>query len=309
MDIVLILTVALIIEFTVGDPPNRFHPVAWMGKAINLLEKAAFGGGPRYQLVYGAVVTMLLAVAVGLFAFVIGEWLESINYWLYIVIFGLLLKSSFCFFFLRKTAMGIKKQLDSGDIESARLDLRGLVSRDTSQLPQPLLVSATAESVSESLCDSVVSPLFYFLILGVPGALAFRVVSTFDSMVGYHGKYEYFGKFPARLDDVLNYIPARISAGLIILGSRFSGMSSEKAWKIARRDHGKTDSPNAGWPMAAAAGALQVRLEKTGQYLLGDPVRPLATGIVDDSLRLINWATWIWFLACYAVGGALIAFG
>lgn len=309
MDIVLILTVALIIEFTVGDPPNAFHPVAWIGKAIDRLEKAAFAGGRQYQLAYGMAVTVFLAGSVGLLLYFFSQWLEGINYWLYIVVSGLLLKASFCFFFLRKTALGIKKQIESGDIEGAKFDLRGLVSRDTSQLPVPLLVSATAESVSESLCDSVVSPLFYFLLFGVPGAMAFRVVSTFDSMVGYHGKYEYFGKFPAKLDDILNYIPARISALLIVIGARLSGMSSRKAWKIARRDSGQTESPNAGWPMAAAAGALQVTLEKTGHYRLGDSVRPLSTVIIDDSLRLINWATIIWFIVGYAIGGMIIVYG
>jgi adenosylcobinamide-phosphate synthase len=228
---------------------------------------------------------------------------------LFIAVAGLLLKVSFCFFYLRKTALGIKKQLESGKLGEARFDLRGLVSRDTSKLSEPYLVSATAESVSESLCDSVVTPLFYFLIFGVPGALGFRVVSTFDSMVGYRGKYEFLGKFPARLDDVLNFIPARITAGLIILSSVISGMSARRALEIARRDNCKTESPNAGWPMAAAAGALEVQFEKIGHYKLGDPNRLMTTRIIDDSLRLINGATLIWFVICFAAGGVIIAVG
>lgn len=307
MDIIYILVVALVIEFTVGDPPNAIHPVAWVGKAISFFERFAFISGKAYQFIYGVVITLLLTIGVILAVISILDWLKDINYWLYILAAGVLLKVSFCFFYLRKTALGIKNQLESGKLEEARFDLRGLVSRDTSQLSGPFLVSATVESVSESLCDSVVTPLFYFLIFGVPGAVGFRVVSTFDSMVGYHGKYEYLGKFPARLDDVLNYIPARITAGLIIVSSMISGMSARRAMAIARRDNRKTESPNAGWPMAAAAGALDVQFEKIGHYRLGDSHRTMTTGIIDDSLKLINGATFIWFVVCFAVGGVVFA--
>ena len=125
------------------------------------------------------------------------------------------------------------------------------------------------ESVAESTCDSLVAPLFYFLLLGVPGAIGYRVVNTLDSMIGYHGKYEYLGKFAARLDDVLNFIPARLTALLLVLAAFVMKRNGRKAWQTALREHAKTESPNAGWPMAAMAGALDVRLEKVGHYQLG----------------------------------------
>ncbi|MGI2335327.1 MAG: cobalamin biosynthesis protein [Dehalogenimonas sp.] len=306
MDIIYILTIALAIEFTIGDPPNALHPVAWLGKVISFMERFAFIGGKVYQFIYGVFITLLLTVGVILVVIFLLNCLRDINYWLFILFAGVLLKFSFSFFYLRKTALGIKQQLESGKLKEARFDLRGLVSRDTSQLSEPFLVSATVESVSESLCDSVVTPLFYFLVFGVPGALGFRVVSTFDSMVGYRGKYEFLGKFPARLDDVLNYIPARITAGLIILSSFINGMSGCRALAIARRDNVNTESPNAGWPMAAAAGALDVQFEKIGHYRLGDPHRLMTTGIIDDSLKLINGATLIWFVLCFLIGGVTI---
>lgn len=306
MDIIYILIVALVIEFTIGDPPNLFHPVAWIGRVISFLERFGFLGGKVYQFIYGTIITLVLSVGVILAVFFLLDWLKGINYWLFIAVAGALLKVSFCFFYLRKTALGIKKQLESGKLDEARFDLRGLVSRDTSKLSEPFLISATAESVSESLCDSVVTPLFYFLIFGVPGALGFRVVSTFDSMVGYRDKYEFLGKFPARLDDVLNYIPARITAGLIILSSLINGKSVRRTLAVVLRDNCKTESPNAGWPMAAAAGALDVQFEKIGHYRLGDNNRPMTTGVIDDSLKLINGATWIWFTLCFAIGGVII---
>jgi len=308
LDIILILSVALLVEFTIGDPPNAFHPTAWIGRAISFLERFGFRGGKTYQFIYGVLITIVLSLAAFTAAWFLIEWLKDINYWLYIVITGILLKMTFSFVYLRKTALHIKRLIEKdGTLDQARFELRALVSRDTSKLSRPYLVSATVESVSESLCDSLVSPVLFFLLLGLPGALAFRVVSTFDSMIGYHGKYEYLGKFPARLDDVLNYIPARISALIVIIAAYFTRMGARRAWRIAKVDHLKTESPNAGWPMAAAAGALGVQFEKIDHYRLGRADRPMTTGVVDDSLRLINSATLIWFIICFAVGGLIFA--
>ncbi|TFG45974.1 MAG: cobalamin biosynthesis protein [Dehalococcoidia bacterium] len=309
MDIILILLVALAIEFTIGDPPNAVHPVAWLGRIISFFERFGFGGDKAYQFFYGALLTLTLAAGVGIATWFVVGWLKDLNYVLYIIVVGVLLKASFSFVYLRKTALHIKKLIEQDEtLDQGRFELRSLVSRDTSKLTRPYLVSSTVESVSESLCDSLVSPVFYFLLFGLPGALAFRVVSTFDSMVGYRGKYEYLGKFPARLDDVLNYIPARISAFVVIIAAYFTRMDASRAWRIAKADHLKTESPNAGWPMAAAAGALGVQFEKIDHYKLGRPDRPMTPSVVDDALRLINGATLIWFMVCFVVGAIVLAF-
>jgi adenosylcobinamide-phosphate synthase len=161
--------------------------------------------------------------------------------------------------------------------------------------------------VAESSCDSFIAPIFYFLIFGVPGAIAYRVANTFDSMMGYHGKYEYLGKFTARLDDLLNYIPARITAFFIITAAYLSKYNGRKAMKTAFRDHNKTESPNAGWPMSAAAGALDVQLEKVGHYKLGNPVKPLVPETIDSSLGLMHSTFANWVLVCLITGVILIA--
>ncbi|MEN8614116.1 cobalamin biosynthesis protein [Dehalogenimonas sp. THU2] len=308
MDIILILLVALAVEFIIGDPPNAIHPVAWLGKVISFFERFGLRAGKTYQFLYGALITVILMLAVAAAAWFLVEWLKSIHYILYIVVTGILLKVSFSFVYLRKTALHIKQLIEKDEtIDQGRFELRALVSRDTSKLSRPYLVSATVESVSESLCDSLVSPIFFFLLFGLPGAFAFRVVSTFDSMVGYRGKYEYLGKFPARLDDVLNYIPARLSALVVIVAAYLTKMGARRAWHIAKSDHLKTESPNAGWPMAAAAGALGVQFEKIDHYRLGRADRPMTPDVVEDSLRLINSATMVWFIICFAVGGMIIA--
>jgi adenosylcobinamide-phosphate synthase len=164
------------------------------------------------------------------------------------------------------------------------------------------VVSAAVESVAENTGDSLVAPLFYFLLLGVPGAIGYRVVNTLDAMIGYHGKYEYLGKFAARLDDVLNYIPARIAALWLVAAAFIMRKNGCQAWRTALREHGQTESPNAGWPMAAMAGALNTQLEKVGQYRLGENNTELVPEAIATSVRLFLVATVIWVLICLIVG-------
>ena len=128
-----------------------------------------------------------------------------------------------------------------------------------------------------------------------------------DSMVGYHGKYEYLGKFASRLDDILNYIPARLTALLLVLASFVSGRGARASWQVALSDHSKTESPNAGWPIAAVAGALRVRLEKEGHYALGNADSPLVPETIDASLQLVQITALVWAVICFAAGGIYFA--
>lgn len=177
-----------------------------------------------------------------------------------------------------------------------------------SKLDQPLLIAATVESVAENSSDGFVAPLLYYLVLGVPGALFYRTVNTCDSMVGYHGEYEYLGKFAARLDDVANFIPARLTGLLIVVAAYVAGKDSRSAWKMMWRDHSKTESPNAGWPMSAAAGALDVQLEKVGHYVLGDSKSTLTLDKIDGSLALMKVVATIWVLISFVSVGVRFAY-
>ncbi len=163
------------------------------------------------------------------------------------------------------------------------------------------MVAATVESVAENTCDSFVAPLFYFLILGVPGAIAYRVINTSDAMIGYHGECEYLGKFAARLDDVVNFLPARITGLMIVAAAFLSNKGGATAWRIMLRDHAKTESPNAGWSMAAAAGALRVQLQKVGHYRLGDENAPLMPQTIDATLKVSHTAVLLWALVCFII--------
>ncbi|MEE9398858.1 MAG: cobalamin biosynthesis protein [Dehalococcoidales bacterium] len=303
MEILLILLLAIILDLTLGDPPDAIHPVAWMGKVASFLEKGGNSFHPIVQFLYGAGMLVIIAglFAVPVYFFLL--YLQSLNSVAYVVIGAIILKSTFSLRELRRTALRIKSLLQEEKLDEARFELRSLVSRDTKSLPGPLLVSATVESVAENTNDSFIAPLFYFLWLGIPGAITYRVVNTLDSMVGYHGKYEYLGKFASRLDDLLNFIPARLTALLIVLATFLTRRDGRASWRVTLKDHAKSESPNAGWPMAAVAGALNVQLEKVGQYKLGKTNTPLVPETIDASLVLALIAALVWMVICFAVGG------
>ncbi len=303
MDILLIVFLALTFDLVLGEPLRTIHPVVWMGKIISFLEKRGKGKSPTAQFLYGLGMVLVITTLFAVPSYFLLFYVKYVSFPAYVIVGAMLLKTTFSLRELRRVALRIKGFLQGDKLDEARLELRSLVSRDTVGLPKPLLVSATVESVAESAGDSFIAPLFYFLLFGVPGAIAYRVVNTMDAMIGYHGKYEYLGKFASRLDDILNFIPARLTALLLILATFLSRRDGHKSWRIALKEHAKTESPNAGWPMAAVAGALNVQLEKAGCYKLGKVNAPPVPKTIDDSLKLVQIAMLVWVLICFAAGG------
>ncbi|MCK4274246.1 MAG: cobalamin biosynthesis protein [Dehalococcoidales bacterium] len=305
MEIILIIALAVAIDLALGDPPNAIHPVAWMGKVISFLEKGGQKLNPTAQFLYGMGMTLFTVALFVVPIYFIFFYLGHISLAGSIIVAALILKSTFSVKGLRRTALKVRKLLQDDKLNETRYELRALVNRDTRDLPEPLLVSAAVESVAEGSGDSLVAPLFYFLLFGIPGAIGYRVVNTMDSMIGYHGKYEHLGKFAARLDDILNFIPARIAALLLVLAAVAKG-NGRNAWRTALREHARTESPNAGWPMAAIAGALNVRLEKPGHYRLGEVKATLVPETINGSVQLFSIAASAWILICFIVGGIQI---
>ena len=298
----MILTVALAIDLALGEPPRVIHLVVWIGKVASFLERGSIKRRPMAQFVSGCGITLM---TIGLFvapAYFMLLYLRDSSFVTCVIVGALLLKYTFSLKELRGVALRVKRLLVKDKLDEARFELRSLVSRDTQKLPMPLLVSATVESVAENTCDSFVAPLFYFLLLGVPGAIAYRVVNTLDSMVGYHGEYEYLGKFASKLDDVLNFVPARLTSLLLVLATFLSGRDARSSWQVVLSDHANTESPNAGWPMAAVAGALNVQLEKVGYYKLGRANAPLVPQTIDVALVLVQIAALAWVVICFIVG-------
>jgi adenosylcobinamide-phosphate synthase len=179
---------------------------------------------------------------------------------------------------LWQAAAGVATCLERGDLAGARLALGfHLVSRPTADLDAGEVAAAAVESVAENLTDSIVAPALMYLLFGLPGAALYRAVNTADAMIGYReGALEHFGKLAARLDDVLNLVPARLAALALVVAAALTRGAPARAWSVMWRDHGRTASPNAGWTMAAMAGALGVRLVKREAYALGDGMLPTA---------------------------------
>ncbi len=292
------LLLALILDIALGEPTNAWHPVAWLGKAISAEMRWA-PKGAKAQLIYGAGMVVLTVAIITALVYFLLVYIRQLNSVACILVAALLLRFTFSVRSLRQAAVRIRQLLTQDNLEQVRKDLSSLVSRDTTALTRHQAISATVESVAENSCDSFVAPLFYFLFFGVPGAIAYRIINTFDAMVGYHGEWEYLGKFAARLDDIANFIPARLTALLIVAASWLnSGKDASQAWRIMWRDHKLTESPNAGWTMSATAGALGVKLEKVGHYRLGDNHYPLSEATIDSSVHLLLMVSIVWSLTC-----------
>ena len=218
---------------------------------------------------------------------------------------ALLLKCTFSLRGLIGAALGVARALEVGNLEEARRRVAThLVSRPTEELSLPHVASATVESVAENLTDGVVAPLFFFLLFGLPGAWVYRVVNTADAMWGYReGDLEYLGKPAARLDDLLNWVPARLAAIGIVLGALIRGRRvAVHAWQTMWSEHGRTASPNAGWTMAAMAGALGVALEKPGAYRLGVGLLP-TIGHIHRAVVVVLLASGLFVTAALALSG------
>jgi adenosylcobinamide-phosphate synthase len=294
MGIILVLLIALILDLIFGEPPNAWHPVAWLGKLISLEAKLAPRRGRLRQFAYGVGMVLITLGLIVTVVFFLLAYLGKFNFIAYALVAGLLLKFSLSLRGLSHAVDTVRALLSKDKLAQARLSLKSLVSRDTTELNKRQVISATVESAAENICDSFVAPLFYFFIFGVAGAIAYRVINTFDTMIGYHGQWEHLGKFAARLDDVANFIPARLTALIIVLASLVCRKNISQAWHIMIRDHKKTESPNAGWTMSAIAGALGVQLEKVDHYRLGDNHYPLSLDTIDASRQIIVVVAIIW---------------
>jgi len=280
-----ILGLALLLDLLVGEYPACCHPVVGMGKFISTGMRLAPAKGWWRQFFLGTGLTLItVGLSFGL------AWLLlhglSFHFFLEILVGAFLLKASFALRALGRAAREVVRPLEVGNLDGARLALRSLCSRDPSTLTHEELLAATIESLAENISDSFIAPLFFYVILGVPGAVAYRAINTLDAMIGYRGQFEALGKFAARLDDLANFIPARLTAFLLLAVGWALGGNVAKGWRILIRDGGKTPSPNGGHPMATMAGLFNVRLYKEGVYSLGEPVEKLTPDKARQAWRI-----------------------
>ncbi|MHB8992292.1 MAG: adenosylcobinamide-phosphate synthase CbiB [Chloroflexota bacterium] len=264
-----VIALAVALDLLMGEPPERWHPVVGMGRLVEGLERRAPREGRARQLIYGGAMEVACLAAAALPAWLLQRLLPSGSPAKTLAL-ALALKPTFAIRALFEFTGRVQKTLESGDLQGSRLAVGQIVSRNVERLGEPEVAAAAVESLAENGSDSVVAPLFYYAVLGLPGAYLYRMANTLDAMVGYRGRYEYLGKVAARVDDALNLLPARLAALATAATCWTAGGSPAGAWRGMRRDSLRTPSPNAGWPMAAMAGALGLRLEKVDHYVLND---------------------------------------
>jgi len=327
------LALAVLLDLIFGEIyPARLHPVVWMGRVIQFLAtpltptlrnlpnppllKRGFGRGSEgvssgrwsranfTEFMFGVALALLVPGCFAAAAYFALEGLRTLSEIGYILVGALVLKSTFAVSMLDKAASQVCRRLEEGHLDEARADLRSLVSRDTFNLPPELATAAAVESVAENTTDSFLAPWLAFALFGVPGAVAYRAINTLDSMIGYHGIYEYLGKASARLDDLVNLVPARLSAMLIVAGGIFGhggAREAKNSWRVMWRDHARTPSPNAGWTMSSMAGALGVQLEKAGHYRLGDSQRALVPQAIKRAIGRMYFVAFSGLLIALAI--------
>lgn len=301
MIIAAILLAAFNLDFLLGEPPSRFHPVAWTGNWIGFLWVKRPVGSLRLFL-WGLVITLSGIIIFALPLILLRHLPDTVM----ILISIPVLKLSFSLRNLFKAASGIQKLLEEDKLSEARSETsRHLVSRETSELTESEVAAAVIESTAENITDSFTSPMFFFLLLGLPGAWTYRFINTCDAMIGYRkDDYEWGGKFAARTDDILNFIPARLTTLFIMLAGIRIKKPAEIITKILR-GRGVTDSPNAGWTMAAVAALMDIRLEKKGFYVINEEGRPPENGDIITCIKLCRRST-IMIMILSVIAGILI---
>ncbi|HSF28836.1 MAG TPA: cobalamin biosynthesis protein [Nitrosopumilaceae archaeon] len=281
---ILAVVFAITIDFTIGDPKNKFHPTAWIGTLIGKLVPIVKNNQQKTTRLSGMLLTILVVTPVAAILYFINVGLYSLeidtsNFGLNdlivtiltIIIMGFLLKTTIAIKGMQHHAQLIMNALAKNNLDDARAKLSMIVKRDTKNLDREHIISATLESISENTVDGITGPLFYFAIFGLPGAFVHRTINTIDSMIGYKTEqFRNLGWFGANCDKILNYLPSRMTSLVMIFAAMILGKNWKHSLEIMRRDSSKTESPNAGYPMATLAGALGTRFEKIDHYVLGD---------------------------------------
>ena len=308
----LALILGFLIDLFVGDPRFLYHPVRMIGNGISFLEKRLrkiFPDTPGGERIGGLFLVILICMVSGGIPFLLLYGAYHVHTGL-----GLALETFWCYQMLaakslKEESMRVYEELKEGNLEQARYAVSMIVGRDTQALSEIGVTKAAVETVAENSSDGIIAPMLYMAIGGIPLMFLYKGINTMDSMLGYkNDKYLYFGRCAARLDDVANYIPARISGWLMALSTVFVGMDTKNAVKIYRRDRRNHASPNSAQTEAAMAGALDVQLAGNAYYFgklyekptIGDPIRPVKIEDIPKANKLL-------YATC--IVGAILFFG
>ena len=298
--IIFALILSVMIDILLGELPARIHPVVIIGYIINFFKKLFINIRNRFS---GFLLVIFTAAAVSVILFIF-YMIGSLNIILLFAIFTIFLSSAFSIKMLLDTAIGVEKDL-SESLDKARESVSYLVSRDTEELSESFIVSATIESLTENITDSYVAPIFYYFIFAlitlfyplsnklyflllIP--ILYRMFNTLDAMVGYKSdELIYIGYLSAKIDDILNYIPSRIAGMYLVCSAYLLKLDGRNSFNIMMRDARNCPSPNSGYTMASAAGALNIQLIKKETYILGDDNKEIEIKDIENAVKLSKW--------------------
>ena len=297
----LIIGIAIFLDLLFGDPKNKYHPTAWIGRFIAILTPIAKNQNTMIEKAGGIFIITITSIIVISLLFILNLGISMITFDVIsivvsVIIGGLLLKTTIAIRGMEKHAKSVLESLDEDNLDKARANLSMIVKRNTKNLDKNHVISGVLESISENTVDGITGPLFYFSIFGLPGAFVYRVVNTADSMIGYKTHlFKNVGWFTATCDTVLNYIPSRLTGLVMIISAAILQNNWKESYKIMIRDGKKTESPNAGYPMAALAGALETKFEKINHYKLGDGEIVLTKEHVFSAITMMKLTAILFF--------------
>ena len=301
LESIVIIGFAILLDLVFGDPKNRYHPTAWIGMLIGTITTRMKNENYTVEKVGGIFIVLIpvcisVIILSGLNFSIDLISVESLSILISIISGVVLFKMTIAIKGMERHALTVLDSIQKNDLTQARINLSMIVKRNTKNLDKNHILSGTLESLSENIVDGITGPMFYFAIFGLPGAFVYRIVNTVDSMVGYKTQmFKNLGWFGANCDNVLNYIPSRLTGLTIVLGSMLLGHDWKNCYEIFKRDGKKTDSPNAGYPMAAFAGALGTKFEKLEHYSLGNGEYEITSKKVKDAISLMKFTSLLFF--------------
>ena len=304
LTLVIKIWIAYVLDLILGDPQNIIHPVQIIGKMIDIGEKSLLGKKYKSDRKYKFFAGMILNITVISLTYGITYLIRrtSENSIIFTVAEIYLMYTIFSINSLAREGNRVYNILKEGNIEKARKDLSYLVSRDTETMDEKMIIRSTMETISENTVDGIVAPMMYMFLGGLPLSMTYKAINTFDSMVGYKNeKYMDFGKFSAKLDDVANFIPARMTGILIVIASMILGYDYKNSLKIFIRDRKNHSSPNSGHAEAGVAGALGVQFGGRVSYfgkevdkpVIGDKIKDFELEDIKKNIKIMYAASFL----------------
>lgn len=306
LESVIVVTFAIFLDLIIGDPKNKYHPTSWIGIFIAKIVPIIKNKSPQKEKLGGIFLVFLITSVISALLFFLNFTIKSIlieivGIIVSIIVGIVLLKTTIAIRGMEKHALSVMDSIEKNDLEEARNNLSKIVKRNTTNLDKNHILSGTLESISENTVDGVTGPLFYFAFFGIIGAFVYRIVNTIDSMIGYKTSFfKNVGWFGANCDKILNYLPARITGLLMVLSAMILGNDWKNSYQVIKQDAKNTESPNAGYPMAALAGALGTRFEKIDHYCIGEGNIELTKSHLLSAISLMK-ITSILFCVIFAI--------